>query len=228
MGIFQEKLETTRLLILRGGLRSLLLMLALVASATVGLSQAAGDAKTPTLPAARATTAAVVDDSARLITEFEVNGLKVLLKRREGNQTVVAGLYIRGGSRNITPENAGIESLMLDVATEASANFSRERFRRELSRTGTVITYGINYDYAALMLGSTRQHFEKGWEIFADAALRPSFAPDDFQRVKQRQLIGLSDDLEYFQQNRELKQLFENTGIEVQLARDGQRIWCHL
>jgi predicted Zn-dependent peptidase len=27
-----------------------------------------------------------------------------------------------------------------------------------------------------------------------DAALRPSFAPDDFERVKQRQLIGLSDD----------------------------------
>jgi predicted Zn-dependent peptidase len=83
---------------------------------------------------------------------------------------------------------------MLDVATEASANFPRERFRRELSRTGTVITYGINYDYSALMLGSTRQHFERGWEIFADAALRPSFTTEDFERVKQRQLIALSDD----------------------------------
>ena len=194
MGILQRKLKMTQVCSRQIGLRGLAIMLALLASATVGLSQAQVDPRTSNVTAARTTTSVVIDDSARLITEFEVNGLKVLLKRREGNQTVVAGLYIRGGSRNINANNAGIESLMLDVATEASANFPRERFRRELSRTGTVITYGINYDYAALMLGSTRQHFERGWEIFADAALRPSFAPDDFQRVKQRQLIGLSDD----------------------------------
>ena len=176
--------------------RSLSIILILLASATLTLpqTQPPADGRLQTPPSALAKTSAVVDDSARQVTEFEVNGLKVLLKRRAGNQTVVAGLFIRGGSRNITADNAGIEALMLDVATEASANFPRERFRRELSRTGTVITYGINYDYAALMLGSTRQHFERGWEIFTDTALRPSFAVDDFARVKQRQLIALSDD----------------------------------
>lgn len=177
-------------------LRALVAALILLVSATVGLTQTQTppDVRISTPPSARANPAAVVDDSARLITEFEVNGLKVILKRREGNQTAIAGLYIRGGSRNINPDNAGVEALMLDVATEASANFPRERFRRELSRTGTIVTYGINNDYSALMLGSTRQHFERGWQIFADAALRPSFSPDDFQRVKQRQLIALSDD----------------------------------
>ena len=181
-------------------LRALAAALILLASASVASTQTQTQTERPpdsrisSPPSARANSAAVVDDSARLITEFEVNGLKVILKRREGNQTVIAGLYLRGGSRNITPDNAGVEALMLDVATEASANFPRERFRRELSRTGTVISYGINNDYSALMLGSTRQHFERGWEIFTDAALRPSFAADDFQRVKQRQLIALSDD----------------------------------
>lgn len=172
-------------------------LLALLSLATVALPQTpAGKPGLPaTPPSARANpSAAIADDSARLVTEFEVNGLKVLVKRREGNQTVVAGLFFRGGSRNITAENAGVEALMLDVATEASANFPRERFRRELSRTGTAMTYGINYDYSALTLGNTRQHFARAWEIFTDAALRPSFAADDFQRVKQRQLLSLSDD----------------------------------
>lgn len=176
--------------------RSLAIIAVMLASATLTLpqTQPPADGRLQAPPSALAKTSAIVDDSARQVTEFEVNGLKVLLKRRAGNQTVVAGLFIRGGSRNITADNAGIEALMLDVATEASANFPRERFRRELSRTGTVITYGINYDYAALMLGSTRQHFERGWEIFTDTALHPSFAVDDFARVKQRQLIALSDD----------------------------------
>jgi len=47
-------------------------------------------------------------DPAALVTEFDVNGLKVLVKRREGSQTVVAGLFIKGGTQNITAANAGI------------------------------------------------------------------------------------------------------------------------
>jgi predicted Zn-dependent peptidase len=125
------------------------------------------------------------------ITEFEVNGLKVLVKRRAGSQTVAGGLFIRGGSRNLTAANAGIEQLMLDVATEASENFPRERFRRELARTGTSIGSGGNYDYSAFTLACTRRYFDSAWTLFADAALRPSFAADDFDRVKNRDLVGL-------------------------------------
>jgi predicted Zn-dependent peptidase len=130
----------------------------------------------------------------RQVVEFDVNGLKVLVKRREGSQTVAAALFIQGGSRNVTAENAGVESLMLDMATEATATFPRERLRRELARTGTVLSAGVNRDYAGLTLGSTRQYFDRAWEIFTDASLHPSFAADDFDRVKKQELIGLSDD----------------------------------
>jgi zinc protease len=135
-----------------------------------------------------------VGDTLKLVTEFDVNGLKVLVKRREGSQTVAAALFLRGGARNITADNAGIETLMLDMATEASADFPRERLRRELARTGTVLNAGVNRDYSGLTLGSTRQYFDRAWEIFTDAALHPSFAADDFDRVKKQELIGLSDD----------------------------------
>jgi zinc protease len=134
-----------------------------------------------------------VTDAARLVTEFEVNGLKVLLKRRAGSQTVVAGLFFRGGARNVTEKNAGVEALMLDVATEATTNYPREKFRREISSTGTSISYGINYDYSVLSLATTRRFFDRSWELFVDSSLRPSFAPDDFQRVKNRFLVSVSD-----------------------------------
>ena len=81
----------------------------------------------------------VVAKQAALVSEFEVNGLKVLLKRREGSLTVAAGLFIRGGAANINAQNAGIETLMLSSATEATTNFPRARMRSELSRMGTVM-----------------------------------------------------------------------------------------
>jgi zinc protease len=131
---------------------------------------------------------------ASLVTELNVNGLKVLVKRRAGSQTVAAGLFLRGGSRNITAENAGIESLMLSVATEASQSFPRERMRIELSRMGTVISSGSNLDYSALTLASTRQNFDRSWEIFTDVALHPSFTPEDVQLVQNRTVSLLRND----------------------------------
>jgi zinc protease len=132
--------------------------------------------------------------STQGVTEFTVNGLKVLVKQRPASQTVAAGLFVRGGSRNITSANAGIESLTLDLATEASANFPREALRRELARTASGVSYGVNYDYAAISLGTTRQYFDRAWQIFVDAALHPSLTPEDFGLVKQRRLSSLADD----------------------------------
>jgi len=128
------------------------------------------------------------------VTEFTVNGLKVLLKQRTATQTVAVGLFFRGGARNITAANAGVEALTLDLATEASTSFPRELLRRELARTASGVSYGVNYDYSVLTLGTTRQYFDRSWEIFVDAALRPSLTAEDFGLVKQRRLSALSDD----------------------------------
>jgi zinc protease len=140
------------------------------------------------------TVGSVVAKQAALVSEFDVNGLKVLLKRREGSLTVAAGLFIRGGSTNISAENAGIESLMLSVATEASANFPRARMRTDLSRMGTVIGSSSNNDYSVLSLATTRMHFDRSWQIFTDVALRPSFTNEDVSLVQKRMVVSLSDD----------------------------------
>jgi len=136
----------------------------------------------------------VIARQAALVTEFEINGLKVLVKRREGSQTVAAGLFIRGGVDNVTSTNAGVEAFMLNVASEASANFPRERLRKELARMGTVVGYSANYDYSVLSLAATRKSFDRSWEIFTDVALRPSFTKEDVALVQARIVASLSDD----------------------------------
>ncbi|HEX8098112.1 MAG TPA: pitrilysin family protein, partial [Pyrinomonadaceae bacterium] len=131
---------------------------------------------------------------AALVTEFEVNGLKVLVKRRAGSLTVAGGLFIRGGARNVTAENAGIEALMLATATEASAAFPREKMRSELAHMGTQIGYGVNYDYSALTFAATRLNFDRSWEIFTDVALNPSFTKEDVGLVQSKLVASLRDD----------------------------------
>ena len=131
--------------------------------------------------------------TAASVTELDVNGLKVLVKRRQGSQSVSAGLYLRGGSRNLTPANAGIETLMLAAATEASTGYPRERLRDELARLNTNIGFDADPDYSALTLTSTRDNFDRSWTIFADVAIRPRFDAGDVELMRERIISSLRE-----------------------------------
>lgn len=129
--------------------------------------------------------------AAGQISEFDVNGMKVLVKRRTGTPTVAAGLYFRGGVKNLTADNAGIEGLTLNVAIEGTKTYPRARLRKETSSVGTVISAGANEDFSALAMGCTKQHFEQSWKIFTDIVVNPTFLPEDVERVRGTFLTGL-------------------------------------
>jgi zinc protease len=129
--------------------------------------------------------------AANQVTELDVNGLKILVKRRPSSPTVAAGIFFKGGARDLTPQNAGIEKVTLATATEATKSYPRQRLRKEMSRLGTVITTGINPDYSALSLISTKGAFETSWKMFVDVAINPVFAPEDVSRIKENALTAL-------------------------------------
>jgi zinc protease len=183
----QQRKETTRFK--TGGLllTAACLLLTLLSPATLAQSTQSSQATTPDFQS-------VIARQAALVSEFEINGLKVLVKRREGSQTVATGLFIRGGVRNITATNAGVEAFMLNVASEASANFPRERMRKDLARMGTVMGDSAAYDYSVLSMTSTRANFDRSWEIFTDVVLRPSFTKEDVALVQARMVASLRDD----------------------------------
>ena len=128
-----------------------------------------------------------------LVTEFDVNGLKVILKRRPSAPTYAAGLFIKGGARNLSPANAGVENFALLAATEAGTKYPRQALRRELSRTGTKLSPASNNDYSAIAIASTRENFDRIWDVFADVSMNPAFAPDDVERVRQQIFAGLRE-----------------------------------
>jgi zinc protease len=169
-------------------MRSLFAGLTLLAAVTAVRPAFHGIAEAQT---AAATQPAAIAQNQAAVTEYDVNGLKVLVKRRPGSLTVAAGLFIKGGSRNLTAENAGIEAVMLDAASEASLNFPRGRMRDELSRMATSIGSSASEDYSVLSLVCTRSNFDRSWRIFTDVALHPAFTDEDVALVRDRHLAAL-------------------------------------
>ena len=129
--------------------------------------------------------------TASQVTELDVNGLKVLVKRRQGSPTVAAGLFFRGGVRNVDPQNAGIENFALSAAVEGSKAYPTQKLRKETSRVGTVISAGSNYDFSVVALASTKEHFDSSWQMFTDVALNPSFDAENVERIRSNILTVL-------------------------------------
>lgn len=134
---------------------------------------------------------ATIAASAQQVTEFDVNGLKVIVKVRPNTATVAAGMFVRGGVRNQTEKNIGIESFALKAASEGSRSFPRADLRRELARTGATIGAASNRDYSVMALTSTREHFDRSWNAFADLLINPTFLPADVESVRAGILTGL-------------------------------------
>ena len=127
------------------------------------------------------------------VTEFDVNGLKVILKRRESAPTVSAGIFLRGGVRNYDAKTAGIENLMLNSAIEAGQAYNRQAVRRELARTGSTIGASASSDFSVISIASTRDNFDLTWKIFADVSTKPVFDPADVNRVRDLMITSLRE-----------------------------------
>src|SRR3954452_22416374 len=85
-------------------------------------------------------------------SQFEVNGLKVILRRNTATDVVAANLYFLGGSRQLTPQTQGIEALLFAASERGSRKFPGPRLRQEIARVGSVINISLNEDWTTYSL----------------------------------------------------------------------------
>jgi zinc protease len=150
-------------------------------------------AATPLSPVARHTVerpsvAAVLADTAT--SDFEINGLKVILRRNTATDVVAANLFLLGGAQNLTPDTQGIEALLLATSERGSRRFPGPRLRQELARVGSEIHVAAAEDFSTYSLKAIRSTFDTSWAIFADRLLNPTLAQADVDLIKSQMLIG--------------------------------------
>lgn len=143
-------------------------------------------AQTPAPAPTAASNTSLADGST---TDFiTTNGLKVIHRRVTGNDVIAARVYFRGGSRNISEKNAGIETLMWEVAQLGTKNYTKSQINREKDRLGTVLTAGASYDFSVIASLSVRQHFDRTWNLLTDIVLNPTFDDKEITLEKEKLL----------------------------------------
>jgi zinc protease len=125
-------------------------------------------------------------------TEFATaNGLKTIYRPVQGNEVIAVRVYFKGGVRNVSPQQAGLETLLFEVAQQGTKNFSKGQINRELARMGTVIESAGLYDFSLVAMRCVRKHFDRSWQLLTDILLNPTFDEKEFQLAKEQLLSAL-------------------------------------
>ncbi len=117
-------------------------------------------------------------------TKFTVSGIPVILRRSTSAGIATADVYLLGGTREETDEDAGIEPFLLDVSERGTKHFPRAVMRRVMARLGTSIVVDPTVDWTSIGVRATPETFDSTWVVMADRLMYPDIAPADVEMVR--------------------------------------------
>jgi zinc protease len=155
----------------------------LVAAATGG-AQVSGSALSAT-----SRSKVALHDS--LTTSYDVGGVKVIHRLTPANDVVAANIYLLGGVRQTTDENAGIEPLLLETSDRGTREYASDRVRTTLSRLGSTIVVDPETDWTLFGLRATREGFDSTWTVLASRLMHPTLDSSQLELVREQLLAAV-------------------------------------
>ena len=122
------------------------------------------------------------------------NGLKVILLERHSAPIVNAALVVDAGTASDSAANAGTASLALDLLDKGTKTRDVFKLADDLASLGANLSTATGSDMSFVRLQSTTAALGPSLALMADAALNPSFAPDQFALQKQRRLAQIAQE----------------------------------
>ncbi|MFT6628758.1 MAG: zinc protease [Flavobacteriales bacterium] len=125
-------------------------------------------------------------------TAFTVDGIPVILKQTPGNPMVASQLIVRGGVRDDTATNAGLEQLMFSTMSMGGpSTMSKTEFFQALASMGSGASAGVNYDYATIACASVLPVLDETWELCGQMITQPAFRESDLELEREQHLQSL-------------------------------------
>jgi zinc protease len=122
---------------------------------------------------------------------FDLEGLRVLLRRSPESEVVAARAFLDGGLALATAERSGLELLLLQVAEKASVRYPKEVMARELTRLGAELYSDLQPDHSSFTLRALKRNLAPSLDLFLDALARPALTEEETALARERRLTAL-------------------------------------
>lgn len=145
-------------------------------------------------PAPEAEPPAVVDGA---VTTKTVAGVEVIVQRIPGAAFAAGNLYVRGGTRNWTAENAGIEHVAFTVAASGgTSTLDKTAFSRKLASLGASLSGDARNDFSSFELKAPLESWDDALALLVDVFQHPALPPSEIELVRTQLLARLHHEQE--------------------------------
>lgn len=113
------------------------------------------------------------------------NGLTVLQVERHSLPIVMVSLLVKAGPLDEPPDRAGLANLTSELLTEGTNKRKATTISDEIEFIGASLGASTDNDYTLVTLSVLKKDVEKGFEIFSDILLNPTFPGEEIKRNKE-------------------------------------------
>jgi predicted Zn-dependent peptidase len=127
------------------------------------------------------------------LTELE-SGVRVVTERLPSVRSIALGFWVRTGSRNETPEQAGISHFLEHLLFKGTARFTSTEIDEIFDGMGAEINAGTGKETTSVYSRFLDQHLDRAFDVMADMVLRPSYPDIDSERQVVIEEIAMYED----------------------------------
>ncbi|MDQ3720576.1 MAG: insulinase family protein, partial [Actinomycetota bacterium] len=122
------------------------------------------------------------------------SGLRVVTERMPSVRSVAIGLWVRTGSRDEVPEQAGISHFLEHLLFKGTDRFSSEEIDQIFDGMGAEVNAGTGKETTSVYARSLDRHSERALEVIADMMLAPAYRDVDSERQVVIEEIAMYED----------------------------------
>ena len=127
------------------------------------------------------------------LTELD-SGVRVVTEVLPSVRSIALGFWVRTGSRNETPEQAGISHFLEHLLFKGTDRFSSIEIDEIFDGMGAEINAGTGKETTSVYSRFLDQHLERAFDVMADMVLRPSYPDIDSERQVVCEEIAMYED----------------------------------
>ena len=124
-----------------------------------------------------------------MTAQFDVGGVRVILRRNTANDVVAANLYLLGGTQQVTAADQGIESLLLAASERGTLHYPGDQAQARVARLGSTISIDPSVDWTVFGMRAIGATFDSTWAIFADRVMHPTLDSSQVE-IERSLMIG--------------------------------------
>lgn len=126
------------------------------------------------------------------ISEFTINdNIDVIYDYDKSYNISAITVLFDGGTMNYKPDNAGIETFLLNAIQRGSKKYPMEEYDMLLDRYGIQTDFAADYDYSYIGFSSINKYFKETVDILANALKEPTLDEKQMENVKQKIIADL-------------------------------------